>query len=284
MAAALVEFMKNSSVASTLRRTLRYTIVTAIVAIIGSSLLPETDTERLTTIVYLAVIFAAVTVAALHFVPAGATAEQKRPQIVSLPAALQSVLLVATVLVVGAFFAGAPGAEGLLLLICAALVAMAAFGGAKLFRALYIEVAGGGTLAALKRYSVLAGAFALVLAMVAPNDTRAVVVEVACWAAVAATIFLSVALIRKTAFSRFVTPAFRGAKGAPAWIFERTTSYAAYACAGALLVACLWPQTAQLSALCAYVAIVIATIGVAVEIRLGLVADSRRATSISNPR
>lgn len=276
--------MKKSSDASTLQRALRYAIVTAIVAIVGSSLLPETDAERLATIVYLAVIFAAVTVTALHFVPAGATAERKRPFVVTLPAALHSVALVAIILVVGAFFAGEPGAEALLLLICAVLIAVTALGAGGLFRALYIELAGGGRLAVLRRYSVLAGALALVLAMVVPSETRAVVVEVACWAVVAATVFLSISLIGRTGFVRFVMPVFKGAKGAPNWIFERTTGYAAYACAGALLVACLWPQTAQISAFCAYVAIVIATIGVAIEIRLGLVADSRRATSISNPQ
>jgi hypothetical protein len=97
----------------------------------------------------------------------------------------------------------------------------------------------------------------------------------------AATIFLSVSLLSRTGFGRFVMAIL---KVAPTWIFERTTGYAAYACAGALLVASLWPRTAPISAFCAYVAIVIVTIGVAVEIRLSLVADSRRATSISNPR
>ncbi len=276
--------MKSSSVASTLRRALRYTIVTAIVAIVGSSLLPETDTERLATIVYLAVIFAALTVTALHFVPGGAMPERKRPLVVTLPAALRSVALVAIILVVGALLAGQPAAEGLLFLFCAALAAVTAFGGGGLLRALHIELGGGGRLAAFRRYSVLAGALALVLAIVAPNETRAVVVEVACWAVVAATIFLSMSLIRTTGFGRFVMPVFELAKRAPTWMFERTTSYAAYACAAAILVACLWPQSAQISSLCAYVAIVIATIGVAIEIRLGLVADSRRATSISNPR
>jgi hypothetical protein len=273
--------MKNSSVASTLRRALRYTIATAIVAIVGSSLLPETDAERLATIVYLAVIFAAVTVTALYFVPAGATVERKRPLVITLPTALQSGALVAIILVAGAFFAGEPGAEALLLLACAALTAITAYAGDGLFRRLSTELAAGGTLAALRRYSVLAGALALVLAMVVPAETRAVVVGVACWAVVAATIFLSVSLIGRTGFGRFMMPVF---KVAPTWMFERTTGYAAYACAGALLVAWLWPQTAQISALSAYVAIVIATIGVAVEIRLGLVAGSRRATSISNPR
>lgn len=272
--------MRNSLVASALRCALRYTIVTAIVAIAVSSLLPETA-ERLATIVYLAVIFAAVTVTALHFVPAGATAERGRPLVVTLPAALQSVLLVAIILVAGALLAGQPGAEGLLLLVCAALTAIVAFAGDGVFRALYVKLAAGGMLAALKRYSVLAAALALVLAMAVPAETKAVVVEGACWAVVAATIFLSVSLIGRTGFGRFMIAIF---KVAPTWIFERTTSYAAYACAGALLVASLWPQTAQISAVCAYVAIVIVTIGVAVEIRLGLVADSRRATSISNSR
>jgi hypothetical protein len=271
--------MKDSSVASALRRALRYTIATAIVAIVGSSLLPVADGERLATIVYLAVIFAAVTVTALHFVPAGDPAE--RPLVVTLPAALQSVLFVAIILVVGALFAGEPGAEGLLLLVCAALTAIAAFGGGEFFRTLYIDLAAGGILAALKRYSVLAGALALVLAMVVPAETKVVAVEVACWAVVAATIFLSVSLLGRTGFGRFAMAIF---KVAPAWIFERTAGYAAYACAAALLVASLWPRTAPISAFCAYVAIVVVTIGVAVQIRLGLVADSRRATSISNPR
>ncbi|MGA9017737.1 MAG: hypothetical protein WA428_10925 [Candidatus Cybelea sp.] len=279
MAAPLVESMKDSAVASALRGVLRYTIVTAIVAIVGSSLLPVTDGERLATIVYLAVIFAAVTVTALHFVPAGAVAE--RPLVVTLPAALQSVLLVAIILVLGALFAGQPGAEGLLLLVCAALTAIAAFAGGGFSRTLHGELGAGGMLAALKRYSVLAGALALVLAMVLPAETKAVAVEAACWAVVAATIFLSVSLLGRTGFGRLVMAIF---KVSPAWIFERTTGYAAYACAGALLVASLWPRTAPISTFCAYVAIVVVTIGVAVQIRLGLVADSRRATSISNPR
>jgi hypothetical protein len=273
--------MKNSSVAPALRRTLRYAVGTAIVAIVGSNLLPEMDRERLATMAYLGVIFAAVTVTALHFVPGGTTAERKRPLVVTLPAALQSMVLVAMILVAGAFLAGQPGAEALLLLACAALTAITAFADGDLPRALYVRLTGGGTLAALKRYSVLAAAVALALAMVVPPETRAVVVKVACWAVVAATIFLSVSLISRTGFGGFVAAVFRRA---PAWIFERTISYAAYACAGALLLAWVWPRAAEIFASCAYVAIVIATIGVAVEVRLRLVADSRRATSISNPR
>jgi hypothetical protein len=275
--------MKKSSVASALRHSLRYAIVTAIVAIIGSSLLPETDAERMATIVYLAVIFSAVTVMALHFVPAGATAESKRPSVVTLPAVLQSAVLVTIILTVGALLAGQPGAEALLVLACAALTAITAFAVGGFFRGLYVGLSAGGMLAALKRYSVLAGALALVLGIILPAE-MGVVVEIGCWAVVAATIFLSISLIRKAGFVRFVMPVIQGIKSVPRWIVERTTGSAAYACAGALLVACLWPQSAQISAFCAYVAIVIATIGVAIEIRLGLVADSRRATSISNPR
>jgi hypothetical protein len=273
--------MKNSSIAPALRRALRYTIATGIVAIIGSRLLPETDTERMATIVYLAVIFAAATVTALQFVPAAEIAQRQAPLVVTLPAALRSVVLVAVILVAGTFFAGQPGAEGLLLLVCAALTAVGALGGGRFLAAPYGELAAGGILAALKRYSVLAGAAALLLAIVLPAEARAFLVEVACWAVVAATAFLSLSLIGKTGFGRFVMAA---ARRAPAWIFERAIGYAAYACAGALLVAWAWPQTAEIAALCAYVAIVIATIGVAIEIRLGLVADSRRATSISNSR
>ncbi len=273
--------MKKPSVGSALRRALCYTIVTAIVAIVGSSLLPITDAERLATIVYLAVIFAAVMVTALHFLPVGAMPERGRPVVVTLPAALQSVLLVAIVLVVGALLAGQPEGEAFLLLGAAALTAITAFAGDGFFRALHNDLAAGGVLAALKRYSVLAAALALVLAMVAPAETKAVAVEIACWAGVAATMLLAVSLISRTGFGRFVTAIL---KVAPTWIFERTTSYAAYAAALALLVASLWPQTAPLSAFCAYLAIVIVTIGVAVEIRLRLVADSRSAASISNPR
>jgi hypothetical protein len=235
------------------------------------------------TIVYLAVIFSAVTVMALHFVPAGATAESKRPSVVTLPAVLQSAVLVTIILTVGALLAGQPGAEALLVLACAALTAITAFAVGGFFRGLYVGLSAGGMLAALKRYSVLAGALALVLGIILPAE-MGVVVEIGCWAVVAATIFLSISLIRKAGFVRFVMPVIQGIKSVPRWIVERTTGSAAYACAGALLVACLWPQSAQISAFCAYVAIVIATIGVAIEIRLGLVADSRRATSISNPR
>jgi hypothetical protein len=60
--------------------------------------------------------------------------------------------------------------------------------------------------------------------------------------------------------------------------------YAAYACAGALIAAALWPQNGEALAFSAYVAIVIATVGVAIESRVSLVAASRRASSISNPR
>jgi hypothetical protein len=279
VAAPLVEAMKTSSVASALRRALRYAIVTAIVAIVCSSLLPETDAERLATIVYLAVIFAAVAVTALHFVPAGASAE--RPLVVTLPAALQSVVLVAIILAVGAFFAGAPGAEAFLLLVCATLVAVMALWGNGLFAALSIELAGGDVPAMLTRYGVLVGILGMVLAIIVPAEMQPFMLGVACWAVVGATIGLSASLISRTSSGRFAMALF---KDAPILFFERTASYAAYACAGALLVASLWPRTAQISALCAYVAIIIATVGVAIEIRLGLVADSRRATSISNPR
>ncbi len=271
--------MMESSVVSALRRALRYTIGTATVALVGSNLLPETDAERLATTAYLAVIFAAVTLAALHFVSGGATAEQqKRPLVVNFPTALQSVVLVAIVLLVGAALAGQPGAEMFAFLACTALMALS---GAGLFRALHLALAAGSVPAALTRYGVLVAVVTLLLATVLPVEMRAVVVEAACWAVVVATISLTVSLLRKTVFWRFVMAAF---KGGPTVIFERTTGYAAWACAGALLAAALWPQNADTLAFSAYLAIVIATVGVAVEIRVSLVAASRRATSISNPR
>ena len=63
-------------------------------------------------------------VTALHFLPVGAMPERGRPVVVTLPAALQSVLLVAIVLVVGALLAGQPEGEAFLLLGAAALTAI----------------------------------------------------------------------------------------------------------------------------------------------------------------
>ncbi len=274
--------MMESSVVSALRRALRYTIGTATVALLGSTLLPETDTERLATTAYLAVIFAAVTLAALHFVSGGATAEQqKRPLIVNFPTALLSVVLVTIVLVVGAALAGQPGAEVFAFLAFAAFTALMALSGAGLFRELHCALAAGSVPAAVTRYGVLVAVVTLLLSTVLPVEMRAVVVEAACWAVVVAAISLSVSLVRKAGYWRFAMPA---SKGGATRIFERTTGYAAWACAGALLAAALWPQNGDALAFGAYLAIVIATVGVAVEIRVGLVAASRRATSISNPR
>jgi hypothetical protein len=270
----------ESSAVSALRRALRYTIGTATVALVGSNLLPETDAERLATTAYLAVIFAAVTLAALHFLSGGATAEQKRPLVVNFPTVLLSVVLVTIVLIVGAALAGQPGAEVFAFLAFAAFTALMALSGAGLFRELHIALAAGSVPAALTRYGVLVAIVTLLLATVLPVEMRAVAVEAACWAVVAAAIFLSVSLLRKTHW-RFVTASF---KGGPTRIFERTTGYAAWACAGALLAAALWPQNGDALAFSAYLAIVIATVGVAVETRVSLVAASRRATSISNPR
>jgi hypothetical protein len=272
----------ESSVVSALRRALRYTIGTATVALAGSSLLPETDAERLATTAYIAVIFAAVTLAALHFVSGGAIAEQqKRPLVVNFPTALLSVVLVTFVLLVGAALAGQPGAEVFAFLACAAFTAaLMALSGAGLFRELRFALAAGSVPAALTRYGVLVAIVTLLLSTVVPVEMRAVVVEAACWAVVAAAISLSVSLLRKTGYWRIVIAAF---KGSPTRIFERTTGYAAWGCAGALLAAALWPENGDALAFGAYVAIVVATVGVAVEARASLGA-SRRATSISNPR
>ncbi|MGC9992415.1 MAG: hypothetical protein ABSD52_08490 [Candidatus Cybelea sp.] len=271
----------ESSVVSALRRALRYTVGTATVALVGSNLLPETDAERLATTAYLAVIFAAVTLAVLHFVSGGATAEQKRPLAVTFPTALLSVVLVTIVLLVGAALAGQPGAEGFAFLVCAVFTALMALSGAGIFRALHVALVAGTRPAALTRYAVLVAIVALLLATVLPGEMRSTVVEGACWADVVAAICLSVSLIRRTGLGRFVMAGFRGG---PTRFFERTIGYAAYACAGALLAAALFPQSGDTLAFSAYVAIVIATVGVAVETRVRLVAASRRATSISNPR
>jgi hypothetical protein len=282
--------MKDLSVASALRHALRYTIGMAVVALIVSNLLPETDAERLATTAYLAVIFAALTLTALHFVSAGTTVETKHPSAVKLPAVLLPAAVVTIILVVGAFFAGQPGTEAILLLVCAALVAAMALGGNALLAAVRDELAGGGVLATLTRYGVLAtltrysvfvGILVLLLAIVVPADMQPFVLEVGCWAVVAATIFLAASLISRTGLGKFVMAAF---KDAPILSFGRITGYAAYACAGALLVAALWPRGGETFAFTAYVAIVIATVGVAIEIRLRSVTDSRRSTWPSNPR
>jgi hypothetical protein len=271
----------ESSVVAALRRALRYTVATATVALVGSNLLPETDAERLATTAYLAVIFAAATLVALHFVSGGATAAQKRPLVVTLPTALQSVVLVAVILLVGAALAGQPGAEAFAFLAFAAFTALMALSGAGIFRTLHAALVAGGGPAAVTRYSVFAVIVALLIATLLPAEIRDGVVEGACWTLVVAAIALSISLIRRTGLGKFVMAGF---KGGPTRFFERTIGYAAYACAGALLAAALWPQNGDTLAFSAYVAIVIATVGVAVETRLRLLAASRRTTSISNPR
>jgi hypothetical protein len=278
VADSLVESVMESSVVSALRRALRYTVGTAIVALIGSGLLPESDGERLATTAYLAVIFAVVTLTALQFVPRGATAETKRPLVVTFPAALQSVLLITILVFVGAALAGQPGAEAFALLVCAAVTVFMALSGGSLFRELHVALAAGGVPAALTRYAVLAGIGALLLATILPAEMRGVVVEGAFCCVVAVAILLSVSLLRKVGFGRGVTVGF---KGRPTMTFERMIGYAAYACAAALLAAALLPQNGELLAFSAYVAIVVATVGVAIETRSAV---SRRATSISNPR
>jgi hypothetical protein len=271
----------ESSLVSGLRRALRYTVGTAIVALLGSNLLSDTDAERLATTAYLAVIFAVVALTALHFVSGGETAQTKRPLVVTFPTALQSVVLVAIVIFVGAALAGQPGAEAFAFLACAAFAAFMALSGGGLFRTLHVSLAAGGVPAALTRYGALAGIVALLLATVLPAEMRGVVVEGACWAVVTVAIALSASLVRRTSLGRFVMAAF---KGGPTMTFERMIGYAACACAGALLAAALLPQNGETLAFSAYVAIVIATVGVAVETRISLAAASRRATSISNPR
>jgi hypothetical protein len=271
----------DSSVVSALRRALRYTVGTAIVALIASSLLPEMDGERLATTAYLAVIFAVVTLTALHFFSGGAPAETKRPVVITFPTALLSVVLVTTVLLVGTTLAGQPGAEALLLVGCAALTAFLALSGAGLLRAGHVALAAGGALAAFTRYSVLTGIVAIVLANFLPVEMRDVAVEGACWAGAAAATFLSVSLLRRTGARKFVMAAFRGG---PTETFGRMIGYAAGACAAALLAAAFLPQNGDILAFSAYLAIVIATVGVAVELRVNLVGASRRAAPISTPR
>lgn len=273
--------MRDSPAASALRRAIRYTVGTAIVALIVSALLPETDAERLATVAYLAVIFAAVTVAALHFVSAGVSPEAKRPLVITLPTSLQSVVVVTIVLLAAAALAGQPGAEAFIFMVCAGLTAVTALWGAGLFRALHAELAAGGLPAALTRYAVLVGIVALLLGTMVPAEVRTIVMEGGFAAVVAAVVFLSTSLMGRTAFGRVVLAGF---KGSPTFVFERMIRYAAYASAGALLLAGLWPQGGDTFAFAGYVAIVFATVGMAIETRLSLVAESRRAASTTDPR
>ena len=190
----------ESSVVSALRRALRYTIGTAIVALVGSNLLPETDAERLATTAYLAVIFAAVTLAALHFVSGGATASKSGLWSLPFPRLCSRWCSSRSSSWSGLLLPGNRELKGsLFLALCRVHRAMAAFGGGGLFRTMHVALAAGGVPAALTRYGVLAGVVALLLAMVLPVEMRAVAVEAACWAVVVAAISLSVSLIGKPA-------------------------------------------------------------------------------------
>jgi predicted membrane channel-forming protein YqfA (hemolysin III family) len=117
--------VNESRVARLTERTIRVAIVVAVAASVLAALLPQTPGELFSTIAYLAVVLAFLTLVVKWFLPGG-TPEAKRPAPQpAIRVVYASVISVTLASMVGAALVSQPSAEGLAALAYVGLIGVA---------------------------------------------------------------------------------------------------------------------------------------------------------------
>lgn len=117
--------MNVSRVAHLTERTIRVAIVVAVAASVLAALLPQTAGELFSTIAYLAVVMAFLTLVVKWFLPAGAPDAQRPARQPAIRVVYASVISVTLAAMAGAALVSQPSAEGLAALAYVGLIAVA---------------------------------------------------------------------------------------------------------------------------------------------------------------
>jgi len=255
-----------------LQRALRFSVGTAVVALISASTLTGVAAERLSTTAYLAATFAAIVLAVSLFVPAR-EGDEPKPAPHAFPAFLALMIGVAIFLGLSAALASQPGAELLLVVACLSLVVVSILFRSGTLQRVNAVLVRGGFLVAASRYAVAAGVIALLLAVVLPGDASESAAAFAYRFMLLAAVFVAASLLAPTRVGTWTAKSYvLGVRlldrQAYEFVFERTASYAAIVAGSALIVASFFlPPFSEPFAIAAYGAAVLATFGVAMECR-----------------
>jgi hypothetical protein len=112
-------------VAQLTERAVRVAIAVAVAAFVLAAVLPHTAAELFSTIAYLAVVLAFLTLAVKWFLPAGAAGAQRPAAAPAIRVVYASVISVTVASMVGAALVSQPSAEGLAALAYVGLIGLA---------------------------------------------------------------------------------------------------------------------------------------------------------------
>lgn len=264
--------LSRSVLAWALGRALRFAIGTCVVALLLATTLSGEAAERFATTAYLAAIFAALALALQRFLPRTG-AEERSAASAAFPAFLSYSIGVVIFLSIVATLASQPGAEVLALVVAFALVLVAVLVRCGTIAALNVTLTRGGRIVAASRYAVVAVVGALALAALLGGDAAESIVRFAFRLTIVATLLIAASLLAPTNAGAWLQKSYaqtveRLDRFAPAFVFERTASYAAIVAVAAMIQASLLPPPfAEPFAITAYVAAAAAAFGVAMECR-----------------
>ncbi len=246
-----------------LRRAVRFSAGTCIVALILATVFSGAASERFATTAYLAAIFAAIVLIVQRLVPAP-PAESVVAPAPPFPAFLAYSIGIVVLLSVVASLVSRPGAEALtiLLAICAVVAAVLARSGA--FASLNATLLRGGMLVGATRYAALIAVLALCVAVVAGGNAAEALVGAVYQLMLLAALFIATSLLAPTSTGDWMRAVWLRV----AALQDRGTVAAAAVAVAAMIFASLLPAPfSEPFAVAAYAAALCAAIGVAIECR-----------------
>lgn len=265
--------VKGAALAWALAGAVRFAVATAVVALVLSTFVQDTDAERFASTAYLALTFAAILLIAKWFVPAGRDERPESLRIPTLPVLLASLLGLAAVLAAGAGLVADPSAEVRTLAYCLAAVGVAAIGRSGAFPRLHATLARGDRLEATIRYATLFSVAALLLASQLPQQIGDVIAAFAYGGSLVSAVALASVLVAPTPLGSRV----RNAYGDGLRTIEELSSDLVFArmidvsvvtmVASIAMASLLRPPYSEPFAMVAYASVLFAALGVAMESR-----------------
>lgn len=261
--------MKALAVVWALDRALAYAVATAVIALLLSMLVPDTDAERLATVAYLGAIFAAIILAVKWFVPAAPAQGLPKLALSSFPEVLGFAAGITILLTAAATFAPNAGAEVQLIAFSLVAVAVAAIGRAGAFARLRARLRNGGPLATTTRYASVVAISSLVLAALLPVEVTDFFAKLGYAAATLAALCFLASVLAPTPAGASIRKTYAAAlETSGEAVFQPAIRYAALTLAVAFAIAALLPRwLAEPFAVLGYAAAVVATLCVGAECR-----------------
>jgi hypothetical protein len=273
LADLLPETVRDSAFAWALDRALYLAVATGVLALLFSTLVPDTDAERYATVAYLAAIFAAIVLSIrLGTSRLAQDCASRRPPKLSIPSFPATLGLTAGVIILltaATAFASNPGAEVQLIVLCLVAVGVAAMGRAGAFARWGSGLRQGGPLATATRYAGVVTLVALALAALLPIEVADFFAKLGYAAACVATVGFFALVFAPRPGGIWVRRTYAaGLETSGSAIFQPVIRYAAIALVTAFFIASLLPRwLAEPFAVIGYLAAAVATICLGAECR-----------------